>query len=63
MSDRDGNITVEVKVGISFTTELSIPEKSLPYGDIDFIDEYLENEIDNEFGGLDNLEIRWIDIL
>lgn len=60
MSDRDGNITVEV--GISFTTKLSIPEKSLPYGDIDFI-EYLENEIDNEFGGLDNLEIRWIDIL
>ena len=61
MSDGDGNITVEV--GISFTTKLSIPEKSLPYGDIDFIDEYLENEIDNEFGGLDNLEISWIDIL
>lgn len=57
MSNRDGSITVEV--GISCTTKIDIPKGYNQYS----IEEYVENEIDYEFGGLDNLEISWIDIL
>ena len=56
------NEYVIVDVGVSFTTKLSIPKSSLPNGDIEFIEDYIESEIDSEFGGLDNLEIDWIDI-
>lgn len=57
MSNRDGSITVEV--GISFTTKIDIPKG---YNQ-DAIEEYVDNIVDYEFGGLDNLEISWIDIL
>lgn len=57
MSNRDGSITVEV--GLSCTTKIDIPKG---YSQ-DAIEEYVDNIVDYEFGGLDNLEISWIDIL